>query len=248
MRPTHDGGLGEQPFGRAAVSRVMAGTAIPFLPHRTGSLVLLAVPPTVLLAGCGGAGAGSDRASTTPPTTRTSTPTTPATSPHVTGIPDDFPLAQGLVSDGETTVSAPRRDVKGVVLEARCWGGAWPGAAVDRLVVDQVGPELGVTRELAVYRKPAIAAAVAEQVRVDADHCHRLAATSQQPTTRSGGSCTWVTRRSNAPGTSDLRVCAAPTRVLVPLRPPSVMNRHLPGRGALPARPQQTLRPRVDLR
>jgi hypothetical protein len=89
-------------------------------------------------------------------------------------------LAQGLIADGETTVTTPQRDVKGVDLQPRCWGGVWPGAAVDRLVVEQVGPELGVTRELAVYPDAATAADVAVQVRVNAEHCHRLPASSRR--------------------------------------------------------------------
>jgi hypothetical protein len=51
---------------------------------------------------------------------------------------------------------------------------------VDRLVVQQVGPELGVTRELALYPDAETAEAVVEQVRVDAAHCHRLPATSKR--------------------------------------------------------------------
>ncbi len=108
---------------------------------------------------------------------------TPTASSNGEGIPDDFPLAQGLVADGETTISTPRRDVPGVDLAPRCWGGAWPGAALDRLVVQQSGPELSVTRELAVYPDAATAAAVAKRVRVRAAHCHRLPATSGQAAT-----------------------------------------------------------------
>ena len=70
--------------------------------------------------------------------------------------------------------------MKGVDLGPGCWRGAWPGAAVDRLVVQQVGPELSVTRELAVYPDVATARAVADKVRVRATRCHRLAATSGQ--------------------------------------------------------------------
>jgi hypothetical protein len=53
----------------------------------------------------------------------------------------------------------------------------WPGAAKGRLVVHQVGPELGVTRELVVYRDAAAARTVGDQVRVRATRCHRLPAT-----------------------------------------------------------------------
>jgi hypothetical protein len=156
----------------------MAETAICSLVRRVGPVVLLAT----LVAGCGGqvssvsvSGSGSGKASTTP----TPTPTATA-SPNAARLPDDFPLALGLVADGDTTVTTPQRDVRGIALQPLCWGGAWPGAAVDRLVVQQVGPELGVTRELALYPDAATAEAVSEQVRVDAAHCHRLPGTSKQ--------------------------------------------------------------------
>lgn len=156
---------------------VMAKTAIRFLIHRAGPVVLLAV----VLAGCGDGHPGSAKAAaTSPTTTRTSTPApTPSTTATASsaGIPDDFPLARGLIADGETTVTAAQRGVKGVDLRSRCWGGAWPGAAVDRLVVEQVGPERGVTRELALYPDVATAAAVAKRVHAYAEHCHRLPAT-----------------------------------------------------------------------
>lgn len=156
----------------------MTETAIRSLTRRAGPVVLLAI----VVAGCGDqASSGSGQAPTTsaPTSARTSTPT-PTASPDAHGIPDGFPLAQGLIADGETTVTTPQRDVRGIDLEPMCWGGAWPGAAVDRLVVQQVGPELGVTRELAVYPDAATAEAVGEQVRVDAAHCHRLPATSKR--------------------------------------------------------------------
>ena len=132
-----------------------------------GLVALLAV----LAGGC-----GTDPhvdAADQPMTTPTST-----APPGSGGIPDDFPLAEGLVADGDTTVSATRRDIPGVRLARTCWGSAWPGAAVDRLVVEQEGPELGVTRELAVYPDAATAAAVGEQVRRDATRCRRLPAAS----------------------------------------------------------------------
>ncbi len=140
-----------------------------FLTRSVGPLVVLAG----VLAGCGGqASAGPSQAAGTP---------TPTASTDAAGIPDDFSLAEGLVADGDTTVSTPRRDVKGIRLERECWGDVWPGAAADRLVVQQVGPELGVTRELAVYRDAATAAAVARHVRVRAARCHQLSATSDGP-------------------------------------------------------------------
>ncbi len=142
-------------------------------PRRVGSVVLM----FLLLAGCGGqssSDSGQPSSKSPPTSTRTSTPT-----PHATAIPDDFPLAQGLLADGDTTVTTPERNVPGVLLQRTCWGDAWPGAVEDRLVVQQVGPELGVTRELAVYPDPATARAVGEQVRLRAARCHRLPATSQ---------------------------------------------------------------------
>ena len=142
----------------------------------------------VVLAGCGGGESpGSSRGSTTPTTTPASTPTpaatstaTPTATPTATTTLDDFPLAQGLVADGETRVSTPQRNGNGISLGRRCWGDVWPGAAKGRLVVHQVGPELGVTRELVVYRDAATARAVHEQVRVRAARCHRLPATAHR--------------------------------------------------------------------
>ena len=156
----------------------MTEATIRSLTRRAWPAVLL----VVVLTGCGDqsrSDSGRAPATSGPTSTRTSTPT-PTSSPNAAGIPDDFPLAQGLIADGDTTVTTPQRDVKGIGLERMCWGSAWPGAAVDRLVVQQVGPELGVTRELAVYPDAATAAAVGEQVRVDAAHCHRLPATSER--------------------------------------------------------------------
>ncbi len=147
---------------------------------QTSTLVRRAAPVvllSVVLAGCGGHGSSDSGAK--PSSNRTPTPTqTPTPSGTVRAIPDDFPLAQGLVAGGDTTVTSPRRDVKGIRLERACWGGVWPGAAVDRLVVQQVAPEESVTRELAVYRDRATAAAVGRQVRARAAQCHRLPATS----------------------------------------------------------------------
>jgi hypothetical protein len=146
-------------------------TALRFLSRRVGPVALMAI----VLAGCGGQSSpdqGEEPTKSAP---------SPTPTPNAAAIPDDFPLAQGLVADGDTRVTAPRRDVKGVSLQPKCWGGAWPGAAVDRLVVQQVGPELGVTRELAVYPDAATAEAVAEQVRVRAARCHRLPAASDGP-------------------------------------------------------------------
>jgi hypothetical protein len=139
----------------------------------------------VVLAGCGGHAASSHGPTPTPsaptPTgNQTGTPT-PTAAPNAAAIPDGFPLAQGLTADADDKVTGPRRGVPGVDLEHQCWGGTWPGAAVDRLVVQQVGPELGVTRELATYADAATAAAVATQVHVRAARCHRLPATSAGP-------------------------------------------------------------------
>jgi hypothetical protein len=145
--------------------------------RRAAPLVLLAV----VLAGCGGHGSSGSGAKPTPTPTQTPTPTptpTATSSGTIRAIPDDFPLAQGLVAGGDTTVTSPRRDVKGIRLERVCWGGVWPGAAVDRMVVQQVAPEESVTRELVVYRDRAAAAAVGRQVRARAAQCHRLPATS----------------------------------------------------------------------
>jgi hypothetical protein len=155
----------------------MTDTASRFLTRRTGVVVLLGV----VLAGCGDHARpdpeqGSVRA---PARTSTASPT-PTSSPTEAGIPDDFPLAEGLVDDGDTTVTAPRRGVRGIHLQPVCWGVVWPGADVDRLVVEQVGPELGVTRELVVFPDAATAAAVARKVRVRAARCRRLPATSQR--------------------------------------------------------------------
>jgi hypothetical protein len=169
-----------QPFGHLVGLTVMTKTAMRLLTRWAGPVALLAV----VLTGCRDqAPSNSDQTSATsaPTSTHTSTPTlTPTASPSAAGIPDDLPLTQGLIADGDTTVTTPQRGVRGIDLQPMCWGGTWPGAAVDRLVVEQVGPELGVTRELAVYRDPAAAAAVAKQVRVDAAHCHRLPATSER--------------------------------------------------------------------
>ena len=159
----------------------MTETAIRSLTRWAGPMVLLAV----VLAGCDGHEASSHSQGPTtsaPTSTRTPSPTaSPTASPNGAGIPDDFPLAQGLIADRDNKVTAPKRHVHGVDLGPRCWGGTWPGGAVDRLVVQQVGPELSVTRELAVYPDAATAAAVADQVRVKAAHCRRLAATAGQP-------------------------------------------------------------------
>ncbi|HEY3534211.1 MAG TPA: hypothetical protein VGK60_01495, partial [Pedococcus sp.] len=133
----------------------MSETEQRFLIRRGGPLVLVGwVMVGLVLAGCGDRAAPrsardplTPEPSSTRPPTATHTPTPPASGK---GIPDDFPLALGLVADSETTVGTPRRGVRGVSLEPRCWPGAWPGAAVDRLVVQQSGPELAVTRELAV--------------------------------------------------------------------------------------------------
>lgn len=146
--------------------------------HRLGLVVLV----VIVLAGCSepsssDSGQASAKSASASPRASTTSPT-PTASHNAAGIPDDFPLALGLKADGDTTVTTPQRNVKGVDLQRRCWGGVWPGAAVDRLVVQQVGPELGVTRELAVYPDPAAAAAVGKQVRVRVAHCHRLPATS----------------------------------------------------------------------
>jgi hypothetical protein len=160
----------------------MTDSAIRFLSHRIGPVLLV----VIVLAGCGEqlpSDSGQTSTKSGPVATRSSTPTpapTATPSRNAAGIPDDFPLALGLIEDGETTVTTPRRNVKGVGLQRTCWGGAWPGAPVDRLVVQQVGPELGVTRELAVYRDPETAAAVGEQVRARAAHCHGLPATSER--------------------------------------------------------------------
>jgi hypothetical protein len=133
-----------------------------------------------VLAGCGGQ-ASSDSGESSTKSAPASTPAPSPTAPqNAGGIPGDFPLALGLVADQDNKVTTPRHNVKGVVLQRTCWGDAWPGAAVDRLVVEQVGPELGVTRELAVYRDRATAAAVGQRVRVRAAHCHRLPATAEQ--------------------------------------------------------------------
>lgn len=155
----------------------MTDTTTRSLARRLGPVVLLAV----VLAGCGDRGVrGADAAGPASAPTSTRNPATnPTTSPNASGIPDDFPLAEGLVADGDITVTTPRRDVKGIGLDPTCWGRVWPGAAVDRLVVEQVGPELGLTRELAVYPDAATATAVVEQVRADAARCHRLPATSE---------------------------------------------------------------------
>ena len=138
----------------------------------------------LVLAGCSDHEPSSKShapATSTPTSSRTPAPSaSPTASPTGAGIPDDFPLAQGLTANSDTKVTTPRRDVKGVDLGPGCWRGAWPGAAVDRLVVQQVGPELSVTRELAVYPDVATARAVADKVRVRATRCHRLAATSGQ--------------------------------------------------------------------
>jgi hypothetical protein len=157
----------------------MIETVIRFLTRSVGPTLLLAM----VLAGCGdhesSSGAQTPTTSATTPTP-TSTPAMTA-SPDAAGIPDDFPLAQGLSADGDTKVSTPQRDVKGVDLDPRCWGDGWPGAAVDRLVVQQVGPELGVTRELAIYPDAPTAVRIAKRVSTDAAHCRRLPATSEQP-------------------------------------------------------------------
>jgi hypothetical protein len=153
----------------------MTGSRVRCLIPRARPVVVLMV---FVLAGCSAQSqSDSDQASTKPAPTSTPTPTA---SRNAAGIPDDFPLALGLTADGDTTVTTPHRNVKGVGLQRTCWGGAWPGAAVDRLVVEQVGPELAVTRELAVYPDRATAAAVAERVRVRAAHCHRLPATPEE--------------------------------------------------------------------
>jgi hypothetical protein len=150
----------------------MTEATIRFHTRRAAPVALLAV----VLAGCGD---HTQSSAGRPPTTSAPTSTAPSTSsPDAAGIPDAFPLAQGLVADGDSTVSTPKHDVKGVSLQRACWGRAWPGAAVDRLVVQETGPELGLTRELALYPDAATAAAVGEQIRLDADHCHRLPATS----------------------------------------------------------------------
>jgi hypothetical protein len=163
----------------------MAEIPIRVLLRRAGALLLL-VP--VALAGCGRAGADDGRgaASHTPATTRSATPgpsptTTDSASPRGAGIPDDFPLGLGLVADGDTSVTPPRRDARGVDLQARCWDHAWPGATVDRLVVEQVGPELGVTRELVLYPDVATARAVVQRVSARAQQCRLLPATSRGP-------------------------------------------------------------------
>src|SRR4051812_24992308 len=145
-------------------------------PHPAGQVVL-ALVSTLVLAGCGGT--ASPVSGTAPSASRSTHLPTPAASPEAAGIPDDFPLGRGLVADGETRVTAPQRDVKGIRLEQQCWDSAWPGPVDDRLVVQQVGPELGVTRELAVYRDAATAETVGDRIRADAAHCHRLPATSK---------------------------------------------------------------------
>lgn len=93
-------------------------------------------------------------------------------------IPESFPIAQGLTADGDTRVTQPRRAVKGIRLDGRCWGTTWPAQTVDRLVVQQSGPELAVTRELVQYEDEATAARVVNQVRTRAERCHHLPATS----------------------------------------------------------------------
>ena len=93
-------------------------------------------------------------------------------------IPRDFPVAGGLASDGDTKVTEPRHGGRGIQLERRCWGTVWPGQSADRLVVQQFGPELAVTRELVLYADEGTAAAVVNQVRARAAGCHHLPATS----------------------------------------------------------------------
>jgi hypothetical protein len=177
----------------------MTDSAIRFLSHRIGPVLLV----VIVLAGCGEqlpSDSGQTSTKSGPVATRSSTPTpAPAATPsrNAAGIPDDFPLAQGLSADGDTTVSTPRRDVKGVHLDPRCWGHVWPGAAVDRLVVQQVGPELGVTRELAVYPDARTAVRITQRISADTAHCRRLPGTPGQPAmdvTRFGGAGAGVTR------------------------------------------------------
>jgi hypothetical protein len=158
----------------------MTGSRIRCLIRPARPAVVLMV---IVLAGCGGQ-SSSDPGQAATKSAPTSTPTpkpapTPSASRSAAGIPDDFPLALGLVADGDNKVTTPRRNGKGVGLERTCWGAAWPGAAVDRMVVEQVGPELAVTRELAVYPDRATATAVGERVRVRAAHCHQLPTTSE---------------------------------------------------------------------
>lgn len=132
----------------------------------------LGVVLTLLVAGCGGHGGQGGYSG--PQARGTSSQ---STSPRQPTIPVGFPLARGLVADSETTVSRPRRHVRGIDLPGRCGGAVWPGSSVDRLVVEQVGPELGVTRELAVYRDAAAARAVVGKVRVAVTRCGRSATT-----------------------------------------------------------------------
>lgn len=168
-------GSGLEPFVEPAGLTVVTG-------HRTRQLIRTAGPAMVLaviLVGCGGH--SSSEGGHVATTTRSSGPTS---SPPQSGadIPVDFPLAQGLRADSENTVTEPRRDVRGISLRSRCWNGVWPGRARDRLVTQQRGPELGVTRELVVYADAATAAAEVARVRTRARHCHASPARSEQAT------------------------------------------------------------------
>jgi hypothetical protein len=128
----------------------------------------------VTLVGCGGQSSEAGHVATTTPGSASA----PGSSARQGGadIPVDFPLAQGLRADSENTVTGPRRDARGISLRSRCWNGVWPGRLRDRLVAQQRGPELGVTRELVVYADAATAAAEVARVHTRATRCQALPA------------------------------------------------------------------------
>ncbi|HWM74857.1 MAG TPA: hypothetical protein VNQ53_14000 [Nocardioides sp.] len=89
----------------------------------------------------------------------------------------DFPIENGLPTDGDSSVEGPGPDVEGILLpEGFCGAAAWPPAApAGRLAVKVTGPEYGVWRELVTFETTDEAVAVVEDLRAAVEECPSVA-------------------------------------------------------------------------
>ncbi len=133
-------------------------------PRTLPALALALALATAALAGCGeqSSPGGDDAAAV---------PAEPAE--LATVIPDDFPLAAGMVEDGgDYTRTGPTRDGDGVGEVEMCGRVVWPGAAGrDRLVTHVEGPEFSDARELVVFADSDAALGAMAPVRKAAREC-----------------------------------------------------------------------------